>query len=99
VRRTAVRALSVRVRRHSRLLSWRIWRNALEHLVLEAYGLTEAAHQVASNPLPPRPHKPGTVGFGTGVEIAIIDETGQAPAAESSRRSSRARARRHARLP
>jgi len=28
--------------------------------VLEAYGLTEAAHQVASNPLPPRPHKPGT---------------------------------------
>jgi acyl-CoA synthetase (AMP-forming)/AMP-acid ligase II len=44
--------------------------------VLEAYGLTEAAHQVASNPLPPRPHKPGTVGFGTGVEIAIIDETG-----------------------
>ena len=45
--------------------------------VLEAYGLTEAAHQVASNPLPPRPHKPGTVGFATGVEIAIIDETGR----------------------
>ncbi len=45
--------------------------------VLEAYGLTEAAHQVASNPLPPRPHKPGTVGFGTGVEVAIIDETGR----------------------
>jgi oxalate---CoA ligase len=45
--------------------------------VLEAYGLTEAAHQVASNPLPPRPHKPGTVGFGTGVELAIIDETGR----------------------
>jgi acyl-CoA synthetase (AMP-forming)/AMP-acid ligase II len=45
--------------------------------VLEAYGLTEAAHQVASNPLPPRPHKPGTVGVGTGVEIAIIDEKGR----------------------
>ena len=45
--------------------------------VLEAYGLTEAAHQVASNPLPPRPHKPGTVGFGTGVELAIIDQTGR----------------------
>jgi acyl-CoA synthetase (AMP-forming)/AMP-acid ligase II len=44
--------------------------------VLEAYGLTEAAHQVASNPLPPRPHKPGTVGVGTGVEIVIIDEKG-----------------------
>jgi oxalate---CoA ligase len=45
--------------------------------VLEAYGLTEAAHQIASNPLPPRPHKPGTVGFGTGVELAIIDKTGR----------------------
>src|SRR2546422_7584156 len=45
--------------------------------VLQAYGLTEAAHQVASNPLPPRPRKPSTVGFATGVEIAIIDETGR----------------------
>jgi acyl-CoA synthetase (AMP-forming)/AMP-acid ligase II len=45
--------------------------------VLEAYGLTEAAHQVASNPLPPRAHKPGTVGFGTGVELAIIDKSGR----------------------
>jgi len=45
--------------------------------VLEAYGLTEAAHQIASNPLPLRPHKPGTVGFGTGVELAVIDETGK----------------------
>jgi acyl-CoA synthetase (AMP-forming)/AMP-acid ligase II len=45
--------------------------------VLEAYGLTEAAHQVASNPLPPRPHKPATVGFGTGVEIAVIDDKGK----------------------
>src|SRR5438445_1179531 len=44
---------------------------------LEAYGLTEAAHQVASNPLPPRPRKPGTVGLGTGVEAAIIDQTGR----------------------
>src|SRR5207237_1208087 len=44
---------------------------------LEAYGLTEAAHQVASNPLPPRPRKPGTVGLGTGVEVAIIDQTGR----------------------
>ena len=30
--------------------------------VLEAYGMTEASHQVASNPLPPLAHKPGTVG-------------------------------------
>ena len=45
--------------------------------VLEAYGLTEAAHQVASNPLPPRPRRPATVGYGTGVEIAIIDQKGR----------------------
>jgi oxalate---CoA ligase len=43
--------------------------------VLEAYGMTEAAHQVASNPLPPLPHKPGTVGLGT--EVSIIDENGR----------------------
>jgi acyl-CoA synthetase (AMP-forming)/AMP-acid ligase II len=44
--------------------------------VLEAYGMTEAAHQMASNPLPPAPHKPGTVGHGTQVEVAIMDEGG-----------------------
>lgn len=45
--------------------------------VIEAYGLTEASHQVASNPLPPRARKSGTVGFATGTEIAIIDAHGQ----------------------
>jgi acyl-CoA synthetase (AMP-forming)/AMP-acid ligase II len=44
--------------------------------VLEAYGMTEAAHQVASNPLPPSAHKAGTVGCGT-AEVAIIDEAGR----------------------
>jgi acyl-CoA synthetase (AMP-forming)/AMP-acid ligase II len=44
--------------------------------VIEAYGLTEASHQVASNPLPPRVRRPGTVGFGTGAEIAIMDPHG-----------------------
>ena len=39
--------------------------------VLEAYGMTEAAHQMASNPLPPSKRFPGAVGFGTGVEIGI----------------------------
>ena len=43
--------------------------------VLEAYGMTEAAHQVASNPLPPLPRKPGTVGLSA--EISIIGEDGQ----------------------
>src|SRR5208282_1833193 len=48
--------------------------------VLEAYGMTEAAHQVASNLLPPLPHKPGTVGPGDG--ISIIDEAGMHLAAK-----------------
>jgi acyl-CoA synthetase (AMP-forming)/AMP-acid ligase II len=43
--------------------------------------MTEASHQVASNPLPPLPHKPGTVGPGAG--ISIIDETGQHLAANT----------------
>lgn len=45
--------------------------------VLEAYGMTEAAHQMASNPLPPAPHKPGSVGPGTGVGISIMDDQGR----------------------
>jgi acyl-CoA synthetase (AMP-forming)/AMP-acid ligase II len=44
--------------------------------VLESYGMTEAAHQMASNPLPPRARKPGSVGIGAGPEIAIMDEAG-----------------------
>ena len=42
--------------------------------VIEAYGMTEAAHQMASNPLPPRQRRPGTVGPAAGPEIAIVDE-------------------------
>ena len=45
--------------------------------VLEAYGMTEAAHQMASNPLPPGARKPGSVGCGTAVEIAILNEAGE----------------------
>ncbi len=45
--------------------------------VIEAYGMTEAAHQMASNPLPPRPRLPGAVGIAAGPEIAIMDEAGR----------------------
>lgn len=45
--------------------------------VLEAYGMTEAAHQMASNPLPPNPRKAGAVGPGTGVAISIMDAEGR----------------------
>lgn len=44
--------------------------------VLEAYGMTEGAHQIASNPLPPAPRKPGSVGLAAGPEVAIMDEGG-----------------------
>lgn len=44
--------------------------------VLEAYGMTEAAHQIASNPLPPAPRAPGSVGLGTGVRLGVMDEQG-----------------------
>ena len=45
--------------------------------VLEAYGMTEAAHQMASNPLPPAARKAGSVGPNTGTTtIGIMDGTG-----------------------
>jgi acyl-CoA synthetase (AMP-forming)/AMP-acid ligase II len=46
--------------------------------VLEAYGMTEASHQMSSNPLPPAPRFAGSVGPGSGVELAIVDEAGAA---------------------
>jgi len=45
--------------------------------VLEAYGMTEAAHQMSTNPLPPAPHLPGSVGIGTDVKISIRNADGQ----------------------
>ncbi len=42
--------------------------------VIEAYGMTEAAHQMASNPLPPRAQKPGSVGVAAGPQIRIAHE-------------------------
>ena len=45
--------------------------------VIEAYGMTEAAHQIASNPLPPAPRRHGSVGFATGTEIVILGPDGR----------------------
>jgi thioesterase domain-containing protein/acyl carrier protein len=42
--------------------------------VIESYGMTEASHQMASNPLPPREHKPGSVGIAAGPEVAVVDD-------------------------
>lgn len=44
--------------------------------VLEAYAMTEASHQMSSNPLPPAKRKPGSVGLGQGVEMRILNEQG-----------------------
>lgn len=46
--------------------------------VLEAYAMTEGAHQITSNPLPPAKRYPGSVGIGQGVEVRILDGTGRA---------------------
>ncbi len=44
--------------------------------VLEAYGMTEAAHQMCCNPLPPLVRKPGSVGVATGLDVTIMNEAG-----------------------
>jgi acyl-CoA synthetase (AMP-forming)/AMP-acid ligase II len=44
--------------------------------VIESYGMTEAAHQICSNPLPPGRRKPGSVGPRAGPQIAVMDEAG-----------------------
>jgi acyl-CoA synthetase (AMP-forming)/AMP-acid ligase II len=43
---------------------------------VEAYGMTEAAHQMTSNPLPPRHRKAGSVGVGAGLRVSIMDTKG-----------------------
>jgi acyl-CoA synthetase (AMP-forming)/AMP-acid ligase II len=44
--------------------------------MLEAYGMTEASHQMTSNPLPPAARIPGSVGVPTGTEVRIVDQAG-----------------------
>jgi acyl-CoA synthetase (AMP-forming)/AMP-acid ligase II len=43
--------------------------------------MTEAAHQMASNPMPPRERKPGTVGLAAGPQVRVADEQGRTVAA------------------
>lgn len=54
---------------------------ALERLfgvpVIESYGMTEATSQIASNPLPPRACKPGSVGLPVGVDVSVRDCEGR----------------------
>ena len=66
--------------------------------VIEAYGMTEAAHQMASNPLPPRTRKPGSVGLAAGPEVAVMDGRGPAAAGRRGGRGRDPRRQRHPRL-
>lgn len=45
--------------------------------VVEAYGMTEASHQISSNPLPPGKRKPGSVGVPTGCQIEVMGPKGE----------------------
>jgi acyl-CoA synthetase (AMP-forming)/AMP-acid ligase II len=56
---------------------WQRFEETVGVPLVEAYGMTEAAHQMASNPLPPGERRPGTVGRATGVEIAALDDSWQ----------------------
>ena len=49
--------------------------------VIESYGMTEASHQMASNPLPPAERKPGYVGIAAGPEVGIMSPEGEILAA------------------
>ncbi|MGA1268268.1 MAG: acyl--CoA ligase [Gemmobacter sp.] len=42
--------------------------------VIEGYGMTEAAHQMTSNPLPPGAQIPGSVGIAAGPEVRVAHE-------------------------
>jgi acyl-CoA synthetase (AMP-forming)/AMP-acid ligase II len=46
--------------------------------MLEAYGMTEASHQMTANPLPPAARVPGSVGIPTGTEVRVVDAAGSA---------------------
>ncbi|MCK7473446.1 MAG: AMP-binding protein [Rhodopseudomonas palustris] len=55
--------------------------------VIESYGMTEASHQMASNPLAPARRKTGSVGIAAGPDLAVMDEAGLLPAGESEKLS------------
>jgi len=56
---------------------WQRYETAIGVPLVEAYGMTEAAHQMSSNPLPPGECRPGTVGRATGTVIAVLDDDWQ----------------------
>ena len=53
------------------------WEQVFKLPMIETLGLTETAGTVSSNPLPPAPRKPGSVGLPYGNEIEIVDKQGE----------------------
>ena len=66
--------------------------------MIEAYGMTEATHQMTSNPLPPAARVPGSVGVPAGAEVRIVDASGADVRAGASGRGCDPRPGRHPRL-
>jgi acyl-CoA synthetase (AMP-forming)/AMP-acid ligase II len=52
------------------------WEDTFHVPMIETIGLTETSGTVATNPMPPRPRKPGSVGLPCGNEIIVVDESG-----------------------
>jgi oxalate---CoA ligase len=48
--------------------------NTFNTYVIESYGMTEATHQMTSNPLPPQKRKAGSVGIAAGPEVALLSK-------------------------
>jgi len=53
------------------------WESVFQLPMIETLGLTETAGTVSTNPLPPQPRKPGSVGLPCGNEIIIVDDAKQ----------------------
>jgi acyl-CoA synthetase (AMP-forming)/AMP-acid ligase II len=71
---------------------WRRYEDRIGVPLVEAYGMTEASHQMSSNPLPPHDRRPSSVGVATGIEIALLDDDWvEVPAGERGEVSVRGR--------
>ena len=67
------------IRSSSAHLETRVWRGLESSFgcpVLNAYGMTEASHQIATNPLPPGERRYGSAGQPAGPEICILNKSG-----------------------
>jgi oxalate---CoA ligase len=75
------------IRSSSAHLDERVWSRLEAQFgcpALNAYGMTEAAHQISTNPLPPGQRKYGSAGLPQGPEVVILDEKGEVQPAGST---------------